>query len=189
MTGLFDGSRGLVKVCGLRRPVDAVTAARAGADLLGFVFAPSKRRVTPDEAAACVAAARSAADRPILAVGVVVDAPLAEIVAAVEIAGLALVQLHGDEPDELLAALPCPAIKAVRPTPGTVAQTFLGTLRFNRGAADRPVAWLVDGFDPASYGGTGARADRGLVAEIVGVWPTFLAVVLTPDNSGEAVGL
>lgn len=41
----------LVKICGLRSPDAVAAAVEAGADALGFVFAESPRRVTPDEAA------------------------------------------------------------------------------------------------------------------------------------------
>lgn len=41
----------LVKLCGLRSERDVAAAVDAGADLLGFVFAPSVRRIDPDEAA------------------------------------------------------------------------------------------------------------------------------------------
>ena len=54
-------SGGLVKICGLRETRHAVVAADAGADLLGFIFAPARRRIAPEDAREAIAAARDAA--------------------------------------------------------------------------------------------------------------------------------
>ena len=45
----------LVKICGLRDAATATAAVEAGAGAVGFVFAPSPRRVTPDQARAAAA--------------------------------------------------------------------------------------------------------------------------------------
>ena len=49
----------LVKVCGVVRPDDALVSVRAGANLIGVIFAESPRRVSEDEARAVVTAVRS----------------------------------------------------------------------------------------------------------------------------------
>lgn len=83
-----------VKICGVTRVEDALAAERAGADAVGFVFAPgSKRRISPEKAAQL-----SAALGPFVArVGVFVDAPEAEVERAIETAHLNAVQFHGHE--------------------------------------------------------------------------------------------
>ncbi|HAH88464.1 MAG TPA: N-(5'-phosphoribosyl)anthranilate isomerase, partial [Armatimonadetes bacterium] len=39
-----------IKICGITNMADAAAAVRAGADALGFVFAESPRRISPDAA-------------------------------------------------------------------------------------------------------------------------------------------
>jgi len=111
----------LVKVCGLREPEHAAAAVKAGADLIGFIFAPARRQVSAAVARSCVEAARAAAaGRTVIAVGVFVDASLEHVEAIVEEAGLDAVQLHGVEPPDSIGSLPVPAFKALRPSPELV---------------------------------------------------------------------
>ncbi|AEB10890.1 phosphoribosylanthranilate isomerase [Marinithermus hydrothermalis] len=101
-----------VKICGITRLEDALEAERLGAWAVGFVFAPSKRRVTPEQAAAISRELGPFVRR----VGVFVDTPPEEVLEVVRAARLDAVQLHGDEPPEWSEALRArlPVIKAVR---------------------------------------------------------------------------
>jgi phosphoribosylanthranilate isomerase len=90
-----------IKICGNTSLEDALLAAEAGADALGFVFAPSPRRVTAEQVAAIVPRLPVAVEK----IGVFVDATLEEIVSTVEACGLTGVQLHFDANPELPAML------------------------------------------------------------------------------------
>ncbi len=178
---------GAVKICGLREPIHAEAAARSGADLLGFIFAPSRRQITPDQAAECIAAARQAAGRPILTVGVFVDAPVETMNQAAEVAGLDLLQLHGDEPPDILPDLSRLVIKAFRPAPGTSIDDLRSTLDRYLQSDRSPVAFLIDGYHPTLHGGGGVRADWTLASEIASRYDVILAGGLDPDNVAEAI--
>ncbi|MGA3009633.1 MAG: phosphoribosylanthranilate isomerase [Terracidiphilus sp.] len=90
-----------VKICANTSLEDALLAAEAGADAVGFVFAPSPRRVTAAQAAAIVPHLPATIEK----IGVFVDATLDEIVSTVETCGLTGVQLHFDAASELPAQL------------------------------------------------------------------------------------
>jgi phosphoribosylanthranilate isomerase len=47
-----------IKICGLIEPEQATTAVEAGADYLGMVFAPSRRQISPEQAAEIVRSVR-----------------------------------------------------------------------------------------------------------------------------------
>jgi phosphoribosylanthranilate isomerase len=85
-----------IKICGNTSLEDALVAAEAGADALGFVFAPSPRRVTVEQ----VAAITPHLPPKIEKFGVFVGAELEEIVSTVLCCGLTGVQLHWDAPRE-----------------------------------------------------------------------------------------
>ncbi|MCA9880355.1 MAG: phosphoribosylanthranilate isomerase [Thermomicrobiales bacterium] len=176
----------LVKICGLREPEHAVAAAEAGADVLGFIFAPARRQVTAEQAGACIAAARQA--KPgILACGVFVDASAAAIAEVVRLAGLDLVQLSGSEVPSFVADLPVPAVKALRPAPGVAAEEILGEISTFRQAPVPPVAFLLDAYSATAAGGTGERVDWGLAAKVGAEMPVMLAGGLDPENVAKAV--
>jgi len=91
----------LVKVCGLTRPQDAIEADKAGADLLGLIFAKSPRKVTKETAKKIIAGV----GKPDKFVAVFVDEIFETISAIVQELGLHWVQLHGSETPELALEL------------------------------------------------------------------------------------
>lgn len=79
-----------VKICGTTNLRDAELAVRLGADALGFIFAPSKRRVTVEQAAAITRCLPAHVDN----VGVFTEPTAEAILRAVREANLTVVQLH-----------------------------------------------------------------------------------------------
>ncbi len=90
-----------IKICGNTSLEDALLAVEAGADAVGFVFAPSPRRVTVAQVALITPQLPSTIEK----IGVFVDAALDEIVSTVRDCGLTGVQLHFDAGTELPAKL------------------------------------------------------------------------------------
>lgn len=177
-----------VKICGTTSVEDALLAADAGADAVGFVFAPSPRRVTPAQVAEIVP--RLLAD--IEKIGVFVDAQFAEIEAAVRACGLTGVQLHSDAGPELPAQLRGSFGSSLR---------ILRVIHFGPEAAQRAIAIaqdsnvdgvLVDSRTATAVGGTGLRFDwaaaEGLFRESeLHTHRLIVAGGLTPANVGEAI--
>ena len=141
-----------VKICGIRRRDDALVAVDAGATMLGFVFAPSSRRVTPEEARAIIHDVCAHAN--VRSVGVFVNAPLEEMNRLAEVCGLDYVQLSGDEPEAACAAVERPVIKALHVSTDTSTE-FLAT-RIKASSAD---IVMLDTARAGSYGGTGESFD------------------------------
>ncbi len=162
-----------VKICGVTCLADALAAARLGADALGFVFAPSPRQVTPEEAR------RITAKLPplVLRVGVFVDEEPAVIDQVRRLCGLDVVQLHGNESTQVVAELGGRVIKAIRVN-GTAPSWQL---------IFPSATLLLDTFSPDKKGGTGRTFDWSLAREPARLRPVVLAGGLTPQNVAEAV--
>ncbi len=82
-----------VKICGTTNGEDALASVEAGAEALGFIFAPSPRQVTPEQARQIVGELPASVEK----VGVFVNESVERIREVVELVGLTAVQLHGDE--------------------------------------------------------------------------------------------
>lgn len=86
----------LVKICGITRGMDALACARAGADMVGFIFAPSPRKVD----AALARWAGSLLPEGVSRVGVFQNQPFEEVVRTSSLARIDYIQLHGEESPE-----------------------------------------------------------------------------------------
>ncbi|GIW08465.1 MAG: N-(5'-phosphoribosyl)anthranilate isomerase [Dehalococcoidia bacterium] len=165
----------VVKICGLRDPAALEAAIEAGADFVGFVFAPSKRRVTPEEAAAL--RRQIGADRP-RAVGIFVDESPATVRTVADTVGLDVVQLCGVEsPEEDWGR---PVIRAVRPRKRVPWRSLAEWTA-------RDARLLVDSFQPGAFGGSGEVGDWAIAARIARRWPILLAGGLRPENVEHAI--
>src|SRR5437899_2866429 len=87
-----------VKICANTNLADAKAALDAGADALGFVFAESKRRVTPEQVKQIVAELPKEAEK----IGVFVNLPANEVMNIVHECGLTGVQLQGEETQQYI---------------------------------------------------------------------------------------
>ncbi len=107
-----------VKICGITTPEGARTVARMAIHAVGFVFyPPSKRYVTPEKArelAEIVRAESRAAGREIVTVGVFVDETVPQMLETTRIAGLDVIQLHGDEPAAAVTELRTAGFSVIR---------------------------------------------------------------------------
>ena len=180
-----------VKICGLTTLDDALVAASAGADYLGFILWPgSKRAVTAQGVARIVAALRSRPGCPLL-VGVFVNEEPGRAAVLLEICGLDLAQLSGEEPPAHVGDPASPlygrAYKALRPSSLAEAEAEAEWYAPPEPAGDRP-ALLLDSYHPVLRGGTGETGDWTLAAAMATQEPRLmLAGGLTPDNVAEAV--
>ncbi len=180
-----------VKICGLTRLDDALAAAGAGADYLGFIFYPGSRRaVTPDVVRPIAQALRQRPACPVL-VGVFVNAPGPDMARILEDCQLDLAQLSGDETPNLIgdpqSLLWGRVYKALRPT--SLLEAEAEAEWYQPPAVHHPQTpdLLLDAYHSTQYGGTGQRGDWALAARLAGRWRIMLAGGLTPDNVAQAI--
>ncbi|MEW5722392.1 MAG: phosphoribosylanthranilate isomerase [Thermodesulfobacteriota bacterium] len=162
-----------VKICGLTLLEDALFAAAAGADALGFVFAPGPRRISPEKAREIIGRLPPL----VLTVGVFVDESPARVLEIKDYCGLDAVQLHGEESEAETLTLGRRVIKAWRVRAGTPVKVEVF-----------PAAiLLLDSYDREKPGGAGRVFDWDLAREAARRRPVILAGGLNPENVARAV--
>lgn len=178
--------RFFVKICGLRDADAAQVAIDAGADALGFILAPSKRRVSLEAIRDVVEKLDRSDDHPSV-VGVMVNPSREEIIEVVNSGVIETVQLSGDERPDILGSIEVPVIKALRFSAGTSFEDATREIDAWFSAAHPVARVIVEGHAAGTYGGTGTRADWDLVSRLALRYPIVLAGGLTPENVGEAI--
>jgi anthranilate synthase/indole-3-glycerol phosphate synthase/phosphoribosylanthranilate isomerase len=192
----------LVKICGTRSAKAAATAVAAGADFVGMILVPGRKRTVSEEEGLAIsevvhkatpravktnsqikatagsdffaaAASTLTSARPLL-VGVFQNQSLEEVLRLQKLFSLDIVQLHGDEPLEWSKLIPVPVVKSFRPE-----QVNIGS----RGYHTVP---LLD----SATGGSGEKLDMSKVRETLqkdkGL-RVMLAGGLNADNVVEAL--
>lgn len=163
------------KICGITNLEDALFAAEAGADALGFVFVPSSPRFIPPEEAAGI---RRVLPPFVSVVGVFADAPIEEVRWVAQACHLNAVQLHGGEDPDYCASLEAYIIKAFR-IQDRSSLADLGRYRVG--------ALLLDSYRPHQLGGTGQTFDWDLAREAKRYGRLILSGGLSPENVAEAI--
>lgn len=176
-----------IKICANTSLADALLSANAGADAVGFVLAPSPRRVTPEQVAAITPHLPAGLEK----IGVFVDAGLHEICSTVRLSGLTGVQLHSQGGPDLPAQLRAQFGAQLR---------ILRVVHFGPSAGERAIdiaadpnvdGILVDSRTPTAVGGTGITFDWTAARESIFRHPGSAKYIaaggLTPENVREAI--
>jgi phosphoribosylanthranilate isomerase len=177
-----------VKICGIQQPEHAIVAAEAGADFIGLVFVPQRRRrLELGAARAIVSDLKTHGNNPPKVVGLFADQPLEEVNQVIRTCQLDLVQLCGQESLDYCGRVEAGVIKVfhVHSTgPGNVTRLAENIQPFREAGHLVTLDRLVDGLP----GGTGQKFDWEIAAQLSQQGHSFLlAGGLTPDNVAHGV--
>lgn len=163
-----------VKICGIQQLSDIEYINEIRPDYIGFVFAPSKRRITPKKAHDLIQHVSSST-----CVGVFVNEDIDNVVKIVQTCPLDIVQLHGDEDasyiKQLKSKITIPIWKAIR----------LRSVEDIQQLHNEDVEhFLIDAYSDEVYGGSGKQFNRELL-ENVNVSNYVLAGGISIENVDE----
>jgi phosphoribosylanthranilate isomerase len=159
-----------VKICGICDPDGAQAAIESGADMIGFHFCRSDRRVTPEEAKGIV---DGLSLRPTI-VGVFIDQDADEVRQIADFVGLDLLQLHGSEAPGFDAGRPVMKVLKVRDAEVPDADQW-------------PDPIMLDSWSADQRGGTGLTWDWERARDLLATRKVFIAGGLEPGNVGKVV--
>jgi phosphoribosylanthranilate isomerase len=165
-----------VKICGITRIEDALSAAQAGADAIGLVFDPKSPRHVSSEQAQAIARALPPF---VTVVGLFVNAAPDTVEAVLGRVNLDLLQFHGNETPQQCRRYHRPYVKAI------AMQADVDLREKARLYADAE-GLLLDTHVAHVAGGSGQTFDWNRVPADLGK-AVILAGGLTPENVAEAV--
>jgi phosphoribosylanthranilate isomerase len=165
-----------IKICGLKEVSHAKLAAELSADFLGFVFAKSPRRISPDEARSVIKELPSHVRK----VGVFVNEEIDTVNEISLHCGLDLVQLHGNETPDYCSRIKIRIIRGFR----IKDRSSLRELEIYSGIVD---IFLLDTYVQGITGGTGMTFDWQVAKEASVFGNILLAGGLEPDNVNQAI--
>ena len=163
-----------VKICGITNIQDALLAIDCGADALGFVFAPSPRRVTPAQVQDMVSQLPSS----ICKVGVFVDFELEAVNNIKSTCHLDIVQLHGSESPEYCQAFFPDVVKSFQVRDKTILELL---------PRYKVKAYLLDSYHAKLKGGTGHSFDWSIALEAKKYGTIILSGGLNLNNIPQAI--
>jgi phosphoribosylanthranilate isomerase len=182
-----------IKICATTNLRDAQTSIAAGANALGFIFAPSPRRIEIGTAAEIIAALPAEIEK----IGVFVNETPERVAVVAARFGLTGCQLHGDEPAEQLAmyrqALGNRKLIKTLQARELLADSGDRMLQGYLEASGSIDAVLLDSGRPGNRGGTSVPFDWKMALPIVqrikAVLPVVIAGGLTAENVDQAIRL
>ena len=179
-----------VKICGLMQAEDALVAGQAGADFVGLIFVPERRRrIDIDRAQCIVSTIRENLDPPPTIVGLFADQTIEEVDSTVQECGLDMVQLCGTESVEYCGQLAAPVIKVLHVQDSWSLEEAVATLSEGVEAlGDGGHLVTLDRKAAGTQGGSGGSFNWEIASALVEKGSSFLlAGGLTPDNVSRAM--
>jgi phosphoribosylanthranilate isomerase len=163
-----------VKICGLTRDEDVKAAVTAGADVLGFVFTESPRRVSINTAIRL----SGYVPKGVLRVGLFLDQDRSEIEQVLDSVPLDILQFHGRETEQQCSVFNLPWLKAV-------AMDNAGSAKLAETEYPGALGLLLDSHTAGKQGGSGKVFDWSLSAPLSK--PVWLAGGLNAENVAQAI--
>ncbi len=160
-----------LKICGVTNEEDAIMISNLGADAIGFVFAESKRKITPEKAKEII----KILPPFITTVGIFMNIALNEVNKITEYTFIDAVQLHGNENPEYCDKVNRKVIKGIPVTENDTKKTLIEKMQ------DYSVSAFI--LDPGKGSGKTFNWDiaRGIDK------PLIIAGGLTPDNVKQVI--
>jgi len=176
-----------IKICGLSEIEQAMTAAEAGADFLGMVFAPSPRQITPEKAKEIIDAIKKLESRPVT-VGVFVNETAQQVNRIAEQCHLDWVQFSGDETWQYCRDIDFPIIKVIHVTQEKTTEDIISEIeaKYHVGLKYDPII-LLDSKARGLYGGSGNKFDWQIAEAVSEIFPVIVAGGLNPENVGRCI--